>query len=113
MRMRSAARLNGGYLPGLADIGDVEDADAAEPFGTDWRCHSLGAAIDTAACLLDRHDEQVAVNRDVALTAGAHHRRNQTRLPGVLDVVAVETVEVSHDEVITLERQVGVREAET
>ena len=62
--------------------------------------NALHAAVDAAARLLDRHEQQVAVDRHVALTAGAHDRRQQSRPARVLDVVGVEAVEVAHEEVV-------------
>ena len=58
-------------------------------------CDALRAAIDAAARLLHRHEQQVAVDRHVALAAGAHDRREQLRLARPLDVVGVEAVEVA------------------
>ena len=112
MRVRSAARLNRRDLARLAEIADVENADAAEPFGADLVLNTLRAAVDAAARLLDRHEQQVAVHRHVALPAGTHRRREQLRLPGDLDVVGVEAVEVAHEEVRAAEREVGVGESE-
>ena len=44
------------------------------------RRHALRAAVEPAARLLDRHEQQVAVDRHVALAAGADDRREQLRL---------------------------------
>ena len=57
VRMRSAARLHGRNLSRLAQVADVEDADAAKPLAADRRLHALRAAIEPAARLLDRHEE--------------------------------------------------------
>ena len=110
VRVRAAAGLHRGDLLRLLHVGDVEDADAAEPLVAHRRLDALRAAVDAAARLLDRHEEQVAVHRHVALAAGADDRRQQLRLLRVLDVVGVEAVEVADEEMVAAERQVGVGE---
>ena len=74
--------------------------------------HALRAAVDAAAGLLDRHEQQVAVDRDVALAAGADDRRQQARALRALDVVGIEAVEVADHHVRAAEREVGVGEVE-
>ena len=96
----------------LAQIADVEDADAAEALGADRRGHALHAAVDAAAVLLDRHEQQVAVHRDVALPAGADDRGEQLRVLAALDVVGVEAVEVAEEHVGAAEREVRVGEVQ-
>ena len=113
VRVRSAAGLNRGHLLRVFHVADVEDADAAESLGADGRLHALEAAIEPAARLLDRHEQQVAVDRHVALSAGADHRREQPRPPRILDVVGVEAVVVADDRVGALEGEVGVGESTT
>src|SRR5437879_12332291 len=108
MRVRSAARLNRRDLARLAEIADVENADAAEQFGADLVLNTLRAAVDAAARLLDRHQQQVAAHRHVALPAGPHRRREQIPLPGDLDAVAVAAVEVAQEASRAAEREVGV-----
>ena len=73
---------------------------------------ALRAAVDAAARLLDRHEEQVAVDRHVALPAGADDRGEQPRLLRRLDVVGVEAVEVAEEHVGAAERHVGVGEVQ-
>ena len=75
VRMRAAARLHRRNLPRLADVADVEDAHAAEPLLADRLGHAARAAVDAPARLLHRHEQQIAVNGQVALAAGADHRR--------------------------------------
>src|SRR5687768_16592609 len=77
VRVRAAARLHGGHLPWLGDIGDVEDPHAAEPLGAHRRLHALQTAVEAAAGLLRRHEQQVAPDRHVALAAGTDHRGDQ------------------------------------
>ena len=111
--MRSTAGLDGGDLARLLEVADVEDADAAEPLGAHRCLDALGAAVNPAARLLDGHEHQVAVDGQVALPARTRHRDAQLRLPRILDVVEVETVEVAEIEVRPFERQIGIREVQT
>ena len=62
MRVRSAAGLDGGDLLGILQIADVEDAYAAEAGLADGILDAADAAIEAAARLLDRHEQQVAVH---------------------------------------------------
>src|SRR5690606_25038487 len=57
--MRPAAGLHSGHLFRAADIGNVENAHAAETiflYRAGIRGESLLAAVDTAVCHLDRHE---------------------------------------------------------
>src|SRR5690349_24389267 len=112
MRVRSPARLNGRDLFRLRHVRDVEDADAAEPFGADRLLYASRAAVDAPARLLDGHEQQVAVNRKIALTAGADDRRDQARLRGGRDVVDVEAVEIADEQLVAPEGHVRVPELE-
>ena len=62
-----AAGLHRGHLPWAPHVADVEDAEAPEPLLAHRLRHSLQPAVEPAPGLLDRHDEQVADDRDVAL----------------------------------------------
>ena len=84
VRVRAAAGLHGRDLLRLPDVGDVEDAHAAEALRADGRLDALRAAVEAAARLLDRHEQQVAVDRHVTLAARADDRREQRRLLRVL-----------------------------
>jgi hypothetical protein len=109
--MRPAAGLHRGDLLRLSQRADIEDADAAETLRAGGRGHAAGATVDASEPLLDAHEEQVAVDGDVALPAGAHHRRLEARPLRVLDVVDVDPVIVADPEIVLAERQVGVRKA--
>jgi hypothetical protein len=54
----------------MIDVADVEDPDAAESFGADGPGHALRAAVDPAAPFFDGHEQQVLVDREIALAAG-------------------------------------------
>ena len=110
--VRPPAGLHRRDLPRHAHVGDVEDADAAEPLLAHRLGHPLQAAVEPPAGLLDRHDEQVADHRDVALAAGADHRADEGGRGGDLDAVGVEAVVAAHEDLVAGEREVGVAEAE-
>ena len=111
VRVRSTAGLDRGHLLGILQIAHVEDPHAAEAFGAHRRRHALHAAIDAAARLLHRHEEQVPVDRHVALSARTDDGCQQARPARVLDVVGVEAVVVADDRLVALEGEVGIREA--
>ena len=96
----------------VALVADVEDPDAAEALRVDRAGGALAAAVDAAAGLLDRHEEQVAVDRHVTLAARAHEGAAQGRVGRVGDVVELEAVEVAHDRRVAGEGEVGVHEPE-
>ena len=55
--------------------------------------HALRPAVHPPARLLDRHEQQVVVDGEIALAARTRHRHVQLRLARILDVVEVEAVE--------------------
>jgi hypothetical protein len=114
VRVGALAGLHGRNLDRRGDVADVEDADTAEAGGVRHVAASraLRAAVDPAAGLLDRHEEEVAVHRHVALAAGADHGCPQCRCGRIGDVVDVEAVEVARERVVAAEREVRVREAQ-
>src|SRR5690606_15362101 len=75
--------------------------------------HTLRPAVETGARLLHRHEQEIAVHGDVALSARTHHRGGQARTRRAVDVVEVEAVVVADDDVIAAESEVGVVERET
>ena len=111
VRVRPAAGLHRRHLFRPADVADVEDADAAEALAAHRSLHALRAAIDPPARLLHRHDQEMAVDRHVALTAGAHHRRDQPGLVGSLDIVGVEPMIVADEDHVAAEGEIRVGEA--
>ena len=110
--VRPPAGLHRRDLPRHAHVADVEDADAAETLLADRLGDPLQAAVEPAAGLLDRHDQQVADHRDVALTAGADHRGDERGRGGDLDAVGVEAVVAADEDLVAGEGEVGVPEVE-
>ena len=108
--VRAAARLDRRHLLRLFQVADIEDSNAAETLRADRGRDPLGAAVDPAARLLDRHEEQMTVDGHVTLSARTHDRRDEARALAVLDVVAVEAVEAAHEEMRSAEREIGIEE---
>src|SRR5215510_9937987 len=80
MRVRAAASLHCCYLPGILNVGYIENPYASEPIflrrgqsrlflfaGGGWRSRwkSLYATIEASIRHLDRHKHQVLVNRHI------------------------------------------------
>ena len=106
--MRTAAGLHGGDLHRVGDVADVEDPHALEP-----RPHGrVRAAVDAGAGLLHRHEQQVPVDRQVALAPRAHHVGDVHGSGRIGHVVDVEPVEVAHEGVVAPEGEVGGHERE-
>src|SRR3546814_8115790 len=72
VRVRAAAGLDLADLDRPRRIADVEDAQAPEPLWARILGYTPKAAIDPAAGLLDRHDEDVAGDRHVPLRSEEH-----------------------------------------
>jgi hypothetical protein len=98
MGVRAAAGLHLAHLDGAAAVLDVEDAKAAEAFRAHLLRHPLQAAVDAAAGLLDRHDQEVAHDGHVALAARAHDRALQRGRAVGAQPVEVEAVVVADRE---------------
>ena len=112
--VRPAVGLDGLDVLGLSRVADVEDADALPVECRTWPARSeLGAvAARVAAEGVDRQEQQVAVDRDVVLRAGADDLHDLRGLPRVLDVVDREAVVVAGEGVVARERQVAVVRAD-
>jgi len=93
-------------------VADVEDADAAEALGVDLALGVADAAIQPGAVLLDRHEQQIPVHRDVALTARADHRQHQLRRAVTAHVIGVEAVEIADEQPPVRHRHVAVGEGQ-
>jgi hypothetical protein len=91
------------------DVGDVEDADAAEPVVADRFLHPLVATVQPAAEPLTGHEQQVVVDGDVALGSRAPIGDDRCRIRRIGDVPDLDPVVVALDGVVAGERQIGVR----
>ena len=113
VRVRAAAGLHVGDVLRAGDVGDVEDADAAQPI----LAHRLGHALDAA---VERGPSVLRPTR----TAGSCRPRRRSATPGRRrsspapastgfdDVEDLEAVVVALDRVLAGERQIGVGHAE-
>jgi hypothetical protein len=111
--MGAAARLHGRHLHGRRDVADIEDADTPKAIGVGvaWGTrHALRSAVDAAAVLLDRHEKEVPEHGQVTLPAGADDRGGQGRVRGIGDVPDGETVEATHEGVVSAEGEIRGRE---
>ena len=68
MGVRAAAGLDRTHLDRPPQVTDVEDPEPAKALGARVLGHPLEPAVEPPARLLDRHDQQVADDRDVALS---------------------------------------------
>ena len=110
--VRAAAGLHRGDLPRPPQVADVEDPDAAEALRADGIGDALEPAVEAPPRLLDRHDQQVADHRHVALAAGADDGGYQPGRCRRLDPVGVEPVVAADEQPVPGERQIGDPEAE-
>ena len=108
MGMRPATGLDVADVPGISNVADVEDPEPPEPLGADRVLDTLSPAVETRGEVLARDEEQVLVDRDVALRAGTDVGGFQGRPAGICDVPHLIAVEVSLDRIVAGEGQVGV-----
>ena len=71
---------------------------------------ALHAAVHAVAGALRRNEEQVSVDRGVALARGADRGAAEHRARGVGDIPDLEAAEVALEDEVALEREVGVGE---
>ena len=92
----------------VVDVADVEDPEPAQPVLAHGVTHALGAAVQPRRQVLAGDEEQVLVDRDVALAGGADVPGDQLRLARLLDVPHLEAVVVALDEILAGEGHVRV-----
>ena len=69
MGVRSAAGLHLADLLGAREVRNVEDAQTAETVLAHIFIDTLTPAVDAAACLFDRHNQEISHDGDIALSA--------------------------------------------
>ena len=111
VRVRAAAGLHVGDVLRGRDVGDVEDADAAQPVVADLLPHALVTAVQPPAQALAGHEQQVLEHGDVALRRGTVVRHDGDRIRRVRDVPDLDAVVVALDRVGAGEGEVGVGRA--
>ena len=110
MGVGTAAGLDRAYLYRPGQIADVEDADPAEPLVADVSGDALEPAVEPAAGLLHRHDQQVADDRDVTLPTRAHNGADLLRQAPFVQPIDVEPVVTAGKHYVVPEGHVGVAE---
>ena len=76
------------------------------------RRETLRAAIQPSVGHFHGHEHQVFVDRHIALPAGADHRGHQRGVCRIADVKNIHAVEISLEQVVALEGEVGVGEGQ-
>ena len=112
MGVRSAAGLHLADLLGAREVRNVEDAQTAETLLAHILVHTLTPAVHAAACLFDRHDQEIADDGDIALSARTDYRAEQGWRFRLGEAVDIEAVVIAGDQHIAPERHVGLRERE-
>ncbi len=110
--VRAAARLDVRDVARVLDVGDVEDADALDARIAHSLLHALVTAIDAPRVAFSGHEEEVLVDRHVALRCRAIVRQPQTRRRWIGDVPDLVAVVVALDGVVALEGEIRVGAAE-
>ena len=108
--VRPTAGLHRGDLLRVGHVGHVEDAHALEPERVGGG--SATGAVGLRVGLLDRDEQQVAVDRRVPLATGADGRVDELGLVRGGDVVDVEPVEAPDERVRLVEREVRLGDGE-
>ncbi len=111
MRVRAAAGLHVLDVLRMRDVGDVEDTDAAHAHLAHCFRHALTAAVVATRLPFSRHEEQVLVDRDVALRRRAVVRGLELGLTRIRDVPHLVAVVVALNDVVADEGDIGVRDA--
>jgi len=106
--VRAAARLHVADVLRISDVADVEDAKSAQALLADGVLDALRAAVETSAISFAGDEEQVLVNRDIALRRGAEIPDLERRRSGIRDVPNLITVVIALNRVVSDEREVGV-----
>ena len=103
--VRAAGGLDGLDVARVRDVADVEDLDALPRLLHRGRLRHRAAGV-VAARGVRRKEEQVPVDADVVLGAGADDLRHHPRRRRVGHVVDHEAVVVAHEGLAVLEREV-------
>src|SRR5207247_5338964 len=112
MGVRAAARLDFGDGLGVGEVGGIEDPDAAQPVMADRIRDSLSPAVRAAVQRFARHEQEVAIHRDVALRSGTYKRLEEARNLGIRDVPDLDAVEIALNDVVAADRGIGIDKAE-
>ena len=106
--VRAATGLHIGDVLGARDVRDVEDADATDADRADRVGHALAATVLATRLGLGGYEEQVLVNRHVALGRGAVIGRLERRSSHIRDVPNLVAIVIALNRVFPQEGDVGV-----
>src|SRR5688572_31371016 len=109
MGVRSATCLDVRYISRSADVRDVEDANSTQAFVADCPSYTLRPAVETSAETFARHEQQVLVDRHVALRCGAEVRIREHWPAWIGDIPDLVAVVVALYCVRACERKIAVR----
>ncbi len=112
VRVRAAAGLHVADVSRIADVADVEDAETAQTVRADGVPHSLRTAVESTGEALAGDEEQIPVDRNVALGGWADVCRGQSGPARIGNIPDLPAVVVPLNCVVAAERQVGVRHAQ-
>ena len=111
VRMGAAAGLHVPDVFRMRNIRDIEDANAAQAHLAHRIGHTLGAAIDAAREPFTRDEEEIAIDRDIALRRGTVVGSAEGRLGQVADVPDLVPAVAALDREVVLEGKIGIRSA--
>ena len=103
-----AAGLDVGEVFRVGDVGGVEDPNPANPVVAHRFLNALGSAVEPAGQALTRDEQQVPVDRYVALRRRAEIRLLEGWPARVGDVPHIESVVVALEDVVAPECQVRI-----
>src|SRR4030095_1878245 len=92
-RKRSFCAAGGGFFSSSAGFFFSSPAGSAGGWGL--RGKPLGTAIEATVGHLHRHEEEIFVNRRIALPTRTYHRGQQGGLRRIRDVGDIDAIEVS------------------
>ena len=112
MRVGPAAGLHVTHILRVGDVADVEDADPADPLVAHRVLDALCAAVQAPAVGLAGDEQQVLVDRDIALRSGTNVAGREHRLRRIGDVPDLVPIVVALDRVLTQEGEIRIRVVE-
>src|SRR5438046_157216 len=115
MRMRAAAGLDVRNVARVRTVGRVEHANAAHAalvVVTDRVLYPLLPAGRATVQRLTRDEQQVAVDGDIAVRAGADTGTPEHRMLDVRDVPDLDAREIALNDIVAAKREIGVDEVE-
>src|SRR5258708_4610688 len=110
MGVRTSAGLNGSKLFRIAEITDVEYADAPKTLRTDRRRNTLRTAINPSASLLDRNEKQIPIDRYITLSARTNNGCDHPSIGRLFNRISREPAEIPHKQIVAAECDIRICE---